>query len=155
MSVIHTGEYGQLLCPMCGFEFTHVEQVFIAARDNDQEPNEIAVHAKSGEIEQYRSVPAPVGPLVRVGRRHRIVLAGSCEEGHGFAIVFTQHKGHTYVECVPWDPEQAVKDDYATKLHQAAEAILRNDKLYLDDDTRKGIDELIERMAMAPARWEE
>jgi hypothetical protein len=38
---------------------------------------------------------------VGVGRRHRIAVTGICEQaGHRFAVVFTQHKGVTYVEAV-------------------------------------------------------
>jgi hypothetical protein len=51
-----------------------------------------------------RAQPAPVGEIVGVGvgRRHRIAVTGICERaGHRrFAVVFTQHKGVTYVEAV-------------------------------------------------------
>jgi hypothetical protein len=93
---------GLLCCPVCGTDQTHCEFVYVAAREEDGETfNEIMVNAITGEIDDNRSEHAPVGKIVGVGRRHRIAIAGFCEEAdHQFAVVFTQHKGVTCVEAV-------------------------------------------------------
>jgi hypothetical protein len=93
---------GLLLCPECGHDATHVEHVRVAARREDRDVNEITVDAVTGRVTTHGETPAPMGEL-REGRRHRIAVTGHCEEGHCFAIVFTQHKGGTFVEVVPDD----------------------------------------------------
>jgi uncharacterized Zn finger protein (UPF0148 family) len=92
---------GLLLCPVCKFDATHVEVALVSARTEDVDANEIKVDATNGQVQTHRAVSAPTGPTQGVGRRHRIALEGTCEEGHSFAIVFTQHKGGTFVEAVP------------------------------------------------------
>ncbi len=92
---------GQLLCPACGEKDTHVDIAYVAARREDDDPNEIVVNAVTGRVVTHDSVSAPAGSAVGSGRRHRIALAGYCEvNGHTFAVVFTQHKGVTLVETV-------------------------------------------------------
>jgi hypothetical protein len=92
---------GQLRCPVCGEAHTHVDVVYVSARREDQEPNEIMVNGVTGGVVTHNPVGAPAGTAVREGRRHRIALAGYCEvNGHKFALVFTQHKGVTLVETV-------------------------------------------------------
>lgn len=96
---VRTSSDDMLLCPKCGGDATHVETVQIAARAEDRDFNEIFVHAVSGEVKTQTPTPAPAGKQVGHGRRHRIVLNGSCEEcGEAFSLVFTQHKGGTFVE---------------------------------------------------------
>lgn len=52
---------------------------------------------------------APTGAIKGPGRRHRVVLAGYCEDcGRPMALVFTQHKGQTLVE---WSDEATWFDD--------------------------------------------
>jgi hypothetical protein len=92
---------GLLLCPVCEFDATHVDAVLVAARTEDAEFNEIKVNAITGAAQTHRDQCAPSGPHQGEGRRHRIALEGSCENGHYFAIVFAQHKGGTFVEAVP------------------------------------------------------
>lgn len=87
-----------LLCPKCGFEYTHVDLVHIGAREEDQPVNNITVDAVTGQTITQNQTPAPVGPDAGDGRRHRIALVGQCENGCDFALVFTQHKGSTFVE---------------------------------------------------------
>lgn len=97
---------GPLLCPLCDFNATHVDIVRIAARREDRDFNEITVNAVTGQLSTHGRDPAPIGGFVGEGRRHRIALVGTCEGCRGtFAIVFTQHKGSTYVEVVPVEGE--------------------------------------------------
>ncbi|WP_326956885.1 hypothetical protein [Amycolatopsis sp. NBC_01286] len=90
-----------MVCPACDDEYTHVEEVQIAARGEDEMPNEITVDAVTGRVETHGNSPAPTGTVVHDGRRQRIAVTGHCESGgHNFAIVFTQHKGQTLLEVV-------------------------------------------------------
>lgn len=84
-----------LLCPKCGEEYTHLDDVYVAGRqreDGDVTP----VHVdSSGALQSGASVSLPVSD---VGRRHVISIKGSCETcGAEFAIEFKQHKGVTMV----------------------------------------------------------
>ena len=98
---INIDDGGALLCPLCRFDYTHVDTVQVSARAEDDSPNEIIVHAITGKLETHCSDPAPVGEMVKEGRRQRISIRGWCEGcGGTFAIVFTQHKGATLVEAV-------------------------------------------------------
>ncbi len=90
-----------MVCPACDDTYTHVEKVQIAARGEDEEPNEITVDAVTGRVETHGDSPAPTGAVGQLGRRQRIAVTGHCEQGgHNFAIVFTQHKGQTLLEVV-------------------------------------------------------
>jgi hypothetical protein len=90
-----------MLCPVCDHNATHVDVVHVAARQEDRDFDEITVNALTGQVVTHSDESAPFGDRVKEGRRHRIALRGWCEEGHDFAIVFTQHKGTTFVEVVP------------------------------------------------------
>lgn len=97
---------GILLCPLCGFDHIHVDEVQISAREEDAEPDEITVHAITGVVSTHCLDPAPSAGS---SRRHRISISGDCEGcGGKFALVFTQRKGMTYIEAVkvnndvPW-----------------------------------------------------
>ena len=88
-----------LRCPQCGDEWTHVDEVRIAARGEDAPFTHIRVDAQSRRVETHCQDPAPTGIEVGDGRRHRIALMGWCETCRGtWALVFTQHKGITFVE---------------------------------------------------------
>jgi len=64
---------GMLLCPKCGFEYTHLDsQTYVLSGGDDY----IARAKVRGDV---------------------IILPGSCESGHRFRICLGQHKGHTYV----------------------------------------------------------
>ncbi|GAA2760590.1 hypothetical protein [Actinopolymorpha rutila] len=90
-----------LLCPLCGKDTTHLDEVRVSARPEDDEPNEIAVDTGTGRVRTHEDIPAPMGDRVHEGRRDRIALVGWCEQcGDTFALVFTQHKGATFVEAV-------------------------------------------------------
>ena len=89
-----------LACPLCDETGgSHLDAVQIAARQEDQDFINIEVSTVSGDITHPSLVP--VGSEVGEGRRDRIALAGWCEVcGGKFALVFTQHKGVTFVEWV-------------------------------------------------------
>ncbi len=89
-----------LLCPECGYEYTRVNGVRVAAHDEGREPNAITVDAVTGQVITHADTPVPVGLKTDTGRRHRVALMTECENGHSFAIVFTAHQGKTYVETV-------------------------------------------------------
>lgn len=104
---IETDDAGVLRCPACNDIVTHIDDAYVSARGEDEDFNEIAINAISGQIQTHRDVPAPTGATVNVGRRHRIALGGWCEIcGADFAIVFTQHKGATFVEAVATGADQ-------------------------------------------------
>jgi len=108
---IRLDDNGLLLCPVCDWNATHMEIVRVAARREDRDFNEITVNAITGQIATHGEVSAPTGPKEHEGRRQRIALTGYCEEGnHSFAIVFTQHKGGTYVETVAPIAHEVVGD---------------------------------------------
>ena len=92
---------GLLTCPSCGDTYgVHVEQVRVSARVEDGVFDEIIVDARSGQVSTHNPEEGPRGHAVGVGRRHRISLMGYCElcPGSCFSLVFTQHKGETFVE---------------------------------------------------------
>lgn len=94
---------GILSCPVCGHDFTHVDDVYVdgCAREND---GGAAVHVdRRGEVDTPDPMPRGfVGP-----RRHAITVVGSCEGcRHLFAIKFAQNKGQTEVTVLrnDWRP---------------------------------------------------
>jgi hypothetical protein len=92
-----------------------MEIVYIAARREDEEANEITVSAVTGQIRTHEKQSAPAGPAVGDGRRHRIAITGHCEGdgAHKFAVVFTQHKGWTIMEAVTPIPHETDGDPQA------------------------------------------
>lgn len=84
-----------LLCPGCGGEYLHVDDVYVAGRPREDGPF-VPVHVDaSGRV----NTSDPTIPGGTPGRRHTITLAADCElcGGH-FAWQFQQHKGRTIVE---------------------------------------------------------
>lgn len=99
---------GQLACPLCQdfSNTTHVDRVYVSARKEDRDFNHITVDAVTGQLRTHEITPSPWGDMVKEGRRHRISLVGDCEIcGGWFALVFTQHKGTTFVEAVQVNPQ--------------------------------------------------
>lgn len=97
-SPVRTTPAGVLLCPRCGAPDTHLDFVHVSARREDGPFSEIEIDATAGTITPT-SEPGPAGTAVGSGRRHRIAVRGDCEQcGKGWALVFTQHKGATFVE---------------------------------------------------------
>lgn len=93
-------EAGILMCPVCETSvYVHVDRVSVFTRGEDEVGAGVAMDAVTGSLQLGGSTLVPSGSFVGEGRRHRIALTGSCEEcRQTFSIVFTQHKGSTYVE---------------------------------------------------------
>ncbi|MEV4753302.1 hypothetical protein AB0K21_43760 [Streptosporangium sp. NPDC049248] len=92
-----------MACPLCGDgDGTHIEHAYVAARREDREFTNVHVNGITGEVAATpEEVSVPTGGAVGEGRRQRLALTGWCEMcGGEYAIVFTQHKGATYMETV-------------------------------------------------------
>ena len=113
---VYTSNNRELCCPLCGDVFVHVDSVRLATRPRGEDGVQVHVGLKNDG--RLITDEAPAGLTVGQGRRHRIALIGWCESCSGrFSLVFTQHKGVTFVESVPlpepdWDafPRQAQTD---------------------------------------------
>jgi hypothetical protein len=88
-----------LRCPICNEAYgLHVDGVSVAGRAED---GPISTAHIDAECVVTYGVDVIAGAHVGEGRRYRIALEGWCEFGdHPFAVVFTQHKGETFVEVV-------------------------------------------------------
>jgi predicted nucleic-acid-binding Zn-ribbon protein len=79
-------------CPKCECEQTHIDSVRL-----DSTGGASARLIASGE-DEYGAVEVERGTHERtVGRRHVIVLEGTCENGCSFEIAYRQHKGETQI----------------------------------------------------------
>lgn len=89
---------GIFRCPVCGDEWTHIDDVYVAGRPRE-DGEVVPVHVdSSGRVTQGLPVSLP---NTDVGRRHVITLAGWCEScGIHFGIEFKQHKGQTMVQVL-------------------------------------------------------
>lgn len=99
-------DYSVLLCPHCGENYVHLNEVYIAGRpreDGDIFPVKVDSH---GLVTEGLSVVVPFGTN-GAGRRHTISLVGWCEScSQRIAIAFQQHKGETHVSTLTqtWTP---------------------------------------------------
>lgn len=84
-----------ILCPVCEMDYTHLDSAVIV------NPNEALRMEAHGEDERaVIRVTTARDTAPYTGRRHTIVIEGSCEAGHVFHVCFEQHKGQTTVEVV-------------------------------------------------------
>lgn len=85
-----------LLCPACGFEYTHIDQVEVSTASG-----QIMTILCTGEDENSRmttKLEPTEAPVNRSSRRHSFALVGTCEGcTRTFTLSFTQHKGVTEV----------------------------------------------------------
>jgi hypothetical protein len=99
---LRVDDNGDLLCPTCAWDCTHIHKVLIAARSEDDDPTWVVVNVVTGET---RILPPTVSTSLSaldVRRRHAQFLVGSCEEGgHSFLVHFQQHKGATQISTEP------------------------------------------------------
>lgn len=99
-----TDQHNRFLCPSCGEDYVHLDNVYIAGRPRE-DGDIVPVHVNAaGHVKQGFEVDLPTADI---GRRHAITIAGWCELcGANFAIEFKQHKGQTEVRVLQkeWRP---------------------------------------------------
>lgn len=89
MDLLTTNDDGELLCPSCGDNFTHLDQARVVANTG------LGLRlAADGEDGRALVTATPVTEHVG-GRRHTLIVAGTCEQGCSFEVVLHQHKGVT------------------------------------------------------------
>lgn len=87
-----------LLCPACGGDYVHLDDVYVAGRPREDEDAKTVHVDHRGTVDHLTPVPLGAGGL---GRRHTITLGGFCELCHErFAVAFKQHKGQTFVSIL-------------------------------------------------------
>jgi len=87
-----------LQCPVCDFEFTHINNVSTFARAEDESTHiETNVDLNTSETTTKKVHGHGRNPS---GRRNGLILHGHCEQGHVFDVEIFQHKGQTYFECI-------------------------------------------------------
>lgn len=86
------GSWGALICPVCGDSNTHLNDVYVAGRNEEDGPvTQVRINSRA-ELHN-ETIP------IEWGRRHSLGVGGYCENGgHRFVIEFMQHKGETLVE---------------------------------------------------------
>jgi hypothetical protein len=94
---LHIG-HSLLLCPICEYQFVHIDQVQIAAQPKGEDsPQEKSIVYLTSDNSDHPSFSAPFAD--RCTRRHYVSLIGWCENcGATFAVSFIQAKGWTFVE---------------------------------------------------------
>lgn len=107
------GHLGDLLCPRCGFDCTHIDAVDVVTAAG----NAVSVEA-SGEDQHGRLEILHKRRGTR-SRRHAITLRGTCENGCQFSIELLQHKGATEVTLRSFPSPGQVRD--AERSAQLAE----------------------------------
>ena len=80
----------QLLCPVCGFEYVRLVQVYAS-------PAGPAMQSTTIDAEGVSTRPR--GPVGGFGRGNTVMLTFQCENGHEFRRSFSFHKGQTALEC--------------------------------------------------------
>ena len=91
--MINVDNNDMLRCPTCGDTNTHIRLAYAAFRKQEDGP------IADVWVGSNRRGKGPTGRGGE-GRRGRFALLGDCENGHDFSVVFTQHKGNTFVETV-------------------------------------------------------
>ena len=84
-------------CPICSFEFTHIEQVSTYSREDDE-----TIHLETNiDLRDKKVVTNVVNGFGNnpSARRNGLILHGYCESEQGcrFDIEIYQHKGNTFV----------------------------------------------------------
>jgi hypothetical protein len=94
---------GFLVCPLCGDNYVHLDEAYVAGRAREDGPVTPAMINSDGHASSDDSIQVPMANN-DAGRRHTISLAGRCEGCSGrFAIAFKQHKGQTVVDVLRQD----------------------------------------------------
>jgi hypothetical protein len=74
-----------LLCPVCGFDYTHVRRAFTRMGSDEHEAECVEGTQVKGTTDERRSA---------------LIIEVECEDGHCFELVLQQYKGMTFVD---WD----------------------------------------------------
>lgn len=85
-----------LVCPLCGEQTTHIDEVVFGYRREDEISNLATFNAVDGELTRHG-----VDTRGYSSRRHWVGLVIDCEICPGAMVVFAQHKGGTEVSVVP------------------------------------------------------
>lgn len=92
---------GSMACPLCGGEYTHVEDVIMDGRSREDGP------VTSTRVGPDGLVKGQAVSASGSGRRHTITLLGNCELcGGSFLITFQQHKGQTLIGIARTEPNE-------------------------------------------------
>lgn len=101
---VHAEGDSRLLCPSCGSDYVHIDDVHIGGRSREDGPWRNVTVDSTGKVDTAPpAVAAPTSP----GRRHFMTLVGWCETCQAvFGVAFIQHKGRTLVEAIQqrWGP---------------------------------------------------
>ncbi|MEJ7564914.1 hypothetical protein WKI25_08935 [Acinetobacter baumannii] len=90
INLIHSAE-AEVLCPHCGYNYTHQGEVNIYERGEDQLTGN-HVRVLDDKITVDRDISKNPSP-----RRHGVAIDMRCETGHDFKLNIYQHKGNTYI----------------------------------------------------------
>ena len=89
--------WNTLLCPQCGSDYTHVDEVTMKAAGD-----QLAVTLTGSGEDGNSHIGITHGDLDgRPGRRHTMVIRISCEDGCVTDLELAQHKGNTYTMIRP------------------------------------------------------
>jgi hypothetical protein len=85
------GDEIQLLCPVCGFDYVRLVQVYASPAGPARQ---------SATIDAEGVSTGPRGPVGGQGRGNTLTLTFQCGSGHEFSRSFLLHKGQTTLECL-------------------------------------------------------
>lgn len=92
-----SGDHGVLLCPACGDDNVHIDQVLIDGRV-DEDGDHIGLIADMYGVVRYTELPEGF----QGDRNQAITITGWCEQHPSrIAYTFLQRKGKTYINSVP------------------------------------------------------
>lgn len=88
---------GLLLCPFCGDDATHIDEISSGWRSQeDGDVHTATFSAISGTL-----VEGPDTKLNYSSRRHWFEIHVDCEQCEGGNIIMAQHKGGTEIQLIP------------------------------------------------------
>jgi hypothetical protein len=96
-----------LMCPECGSDYIHIDEVHVAAQPNGEDtPTKKMVLSLTSNDESTSCKPF----VEQSTRRHYVSLVGWCENcGDNVALSFVQHKGRTTVQTSVFRQNLAIR----------------------------------------------
>src|ERR1051326_3432473 len=82
-----------LKCPVCRSTRTRINEVRVDARRTGGPFTDVVVDVTTGRVESRATKGTPAGLQVGTEPCSRVALLVSCEDGHRFAVAFTQREG--------------------------------------------------------------